>query len=152
MAFSYSDSSFAPVGLAGGWKDTLDQAEAISKSSLPDAAKQKAFEALYSPDAQLTGYLGASLQQAAYNQTPEGRKKLLEQQLEFDKARGEQQMKYKMTNDIISNLGKAAYSAFGGGRLPYEYLGQSMANVGNAYLAGRQTGAVAAPVVGQRYF
>ena len=149
MAFSYSDTSFKPAGV---WKDTMDQAEAISKSSLPDAAKQEAFKALYSPDAQLAPFLGASLQQAAYNQTPEGRKQLLQQQLEFDKARGEQQMKYKMTNDIISNMGKAAYSAFGGGRLPYEYLGQSMANVGNAYLAGRMSGGTSAPVVGQRYF
>ena len=149
MAFSYSDTSFKP---AGAWKDTMDQAEAISKSSLPDAAKQEAFKSLYSPDAQLMGFLGPTLQQAAYNQTPEGRKQLLQQQLEFDKARGEQQMKYKMTNDIISNMGKAAYSAFGGGRLPYEYLGQSMANVGNAYLAGRMSGGTSAPVVGQRYF
>jgi hypothetical protein len=152
MAFSYSDSSFAPVPLAGGWKDTMDQAKAISESSLPDAAKQEAYKAIYSPDAQLTGYLGSTLQQAAYNQTSEGRKKLLEQQLEFDKARGEQQMKYRMTNDIISNMGKAAYAAFGGGGVPYEYLGQSMANAGNAYLAGRMSGNPAAPVVGQRYF
>ncbi len=89
---------------------------------------------------------------AIQQNTPEARQKILEQQLQFDKARGEQQMKYRMTNDIISNMGKAAYSAFGGGRLPYEYLGQSMANAGNAYLAGRQTGGIAAPVVGQRYF
>ena len=149
MAFSYSDTSFKP---AGAWKDTMDQAEAISKSSLPDAAKQEAFKALYSSDSQLSGFIGSALQQSAYNQTPEGRKQLLQQQLEFDKARGEQQMKYKMTNDIISNMGKAAYSAFGGGRLPYEYLGQSMANVGNAYLAGRMSGGTSAPVVGQRYF
>jgi hypothetical protein len=149
MAFSYSDPSFKPAGV---WKDTMDQAEAISKSSLPDAAKQEAFKALYSPDAQLMGFLGPTLQQAAYNQTPEGRKQLLQQQLEFDKARGEQQMKYRMTNDIISNMGKAAYAAFGGGGVPYEYLGQSMANMGNAYLAGRMSGTPAAPVVGQRYF
>ena len=149
MAFSYSDSSFKPAGV---WKDTMDQAEAISKSSLPDAAKQEAFKALYSPDSQLMGFLGPTLQQAAYNQTPEGRKQLLQQQLEFDKARGEQQMKYRMTNDIISNLGKAAYSAFGGGRLPYDYVAQGIGNVGNAYLAGRQAVGVPAPVVGQRYF
>ena len=148
MAFSYSDSSFKPAGV---WKDTMDQAEAISKSSLPDAAKQEALKALYSPDSQLIGFLGPTLQQAAYNQTPEGRKQLPQQQLEFDKARGEQQMKYRMTNDIISNLGKAAYSAFGGGRLPYDYVGQGI-NVGNAYLAGRQAVGVPAPVVGQRYF
>jgi hypothetical protein len=60
-------------------------------------------------------------------------------------------MKYRMTNDIISNMGKAAYAAFGGGRLPYEYVGQGM-NVGPAYLAGRQAVGVPAPVVGQRYF
>jgi hypothetical protein len=149
MAFSYSDPSFAP---AGRWQETLAQAEAIAKSSLPDAAKQEGIKSVFSPDAQLTGYLGSTLQQAAYNQTPEGRKKLLEQQLEFDKARGEQQMKYRMTNDIISNMGKAAYAAFGGGGVPYEYLGQSMANMGNAYLAGRMSGTSAAPVVGQRYF
>jgi hypothetical protein len=58
----------------------------------------------------------------------------------------------RMTNDIISNMGKAAYAAFGGGGVPYEYLGQSMANAGNAYLAGRMSGNPAAPVVGQRYF
>jgi hypothetical protein len=84
--------------------------------------------------------------------TPEARQKIIEQQLALDKARGEQQMKYRMTNDIISNMGKAAYAAFGGGGVPYEYLGQSMANAGNAYLAGRMSGNPAAPVVGQRYF
>jgi len=103
-------------------------------------------------EAPLHKALGTLLEQSAYNQTPEGRQKILEQQLALDKARGEQQMKYRMTNDIISNLGKAAYSAFGGGRLPYDYVAQGIGNVGNAYLAGRQAVGVPAPVVGQRYF
>ena len=149
MAFSYSDTSFKPAGV---WKDTMDQAEAIAKSSLPDAAKQEAFKALYSPDAQLAPFLGASLQQAAYNQTPEGRKQILQQQLEFDEARGKQQQNFRLINDSIASLGRATFSAFGGGRLSPEYLGQGMANLGNAYLSGLMAGGKSAPVVGQRYF
>jgi len=116
--------------------------------ALSETDKPRAIEMFKSTDPAGERLIDWAIQQ----NTPEAREKLLKQQLEFDKARGEQQMKYRMTNDIISNMGKAAYSAFGGGRLPYDYLGQSMANVGNAYLAGRQAVGVPAPVVGQRYF
>ena len=96
--------------------------------------------------------LGTLLEQSAYNQTPEGRQKLLQQQLWFDEARGKKQQDFRLINDSIASLGRAAFSAFGGGRLPADYIGQGMANVGNAYLAGRMSGGVTAPVVGQRYF
>lgn len=83
--------------------------------------------------------------------TPEARQKILEQQLAFDKARGEQMQKYRMTNDIIANLGSAARSAFGS-NLPVDFYGQGYANIGNAYLSGRQSVNPVAPQVGQRYF
>lgn len=83
--------------------------------------------------------------------TPEARQKILEQQLAFDRARGEQMQKYRMINDTIANLGQAARAAGGGYGLTPDYIGQSVANIGNAYLAGRQIPTVA-PQVGQRYF
>jgi hypothetical protein len=115
--------------------------------ALSESDKPRAIEMFKSADPAGQRLIDWAIEQ----NTPEARQKLLEQQLTFDKARGEQQMKYRMTNDIISNMGKAAYAAFGGGRLPYEYVGQGM-NVGPAYLAGRQAVGVPAPVVGQRYF
>ncbi len=84
--------------------------------------------------------------------TPEARQKILEQQLAFDKARGEQQMKYRMTNDIIQNIGQAARAAFGGYGVSPDYMGQAVGNIGNAYLAGLQAVPRVAPQVGQRYF
>ncbi len=104
------------------------------------------------PDAKLTEYIGGMLEQNRWMNTPEGRKQLLDQQLAFDKARGEQQMKYRMTNDIIGNLGQAARAAFGGYGVSPDYLGQAVGNVGNAYLAGLQAVPRVAPQVGQRYF
>lgn len=84
--------------------------------------------------------------------TPEARQKILEQQLAFDKARGDQQQRYRMTNEIIGNIGQAARAAFGGYGVTPDYLGQAVGNVGNAYLAGLQAAPRIAPQVGQRYF
>ena len=84
--------------------------------------------------------------------TPEARQKILQQQLEFDRARGEQMQKYRMINDTIANLGQAARAAAGGSSFSPDYVGQSYANVGNAYLAGLQSRPTIAPQVGQRYF
>ena len=84
--------------------------------------------------------------------TPEARQKILEQQLAFDKARGQEMQRYRMTNDIIANLGQAARAAAGGYGLTPDYLGQSYANVGNAYLAGLHVMPKVAPQVGQKFF
>jgi hypothetical protein len=84
--------------------------------------------------------------------TPEARQKILEQQLAFDKARGEQQMKYRMTNDIIGNLGQAARAAFGGYGVSPDYMGQAIGGAGNAYLAGSQAIPRVAPQVATRFF
>lgn len=87
--------------------------------------------------------------------TPEARQKILEQQLAFDKARGEQMQKYRMINDTIANIGQAARAAaggFAGYGLSPDYIGQGVANVGNAYLSGLQAMPKIAPQVGQRYF
>lgn len=84
--------------------------------------------------------------------TPEARQKILEQQLAFDKARGQEMQKYRMINDTIANLGQAARAAGGGYGLTPDYLGQGISNVGNAYLAGLQAMPRVAPQVGQKYF
>jgi hypothetical protein len=147
------------ANLAGAYLEPFSFLNSPEYKSLPDSDQQFVREynlnqsKFSNPtEAPFNKALGTLLEQSAYNQTPEGRQKLLEQQLAYDKTRGDQQMKYRMTNDIISNLGKAAYSAFGGGRLPYDYVAQGIGNVGNAYLAGRQAIGIPAPLVGQRYF
>jgi hypothetical protein len=55
--------------------------------------------------------------------------------LEFYKAQGDQQMKYRLTNDIIANLGAGARAAFGGYQDP-ELLVRASAGLGNAYSRG----------------
>jgi len=66
---------------------------------------------------------------------PEYMKQQREDALAFYKAQGDQQMKYRMTNDIIANLGAGARAAFGGYQDP-ELLVRASAGLGNAYSRG----------------
>lgn len=63
------------------------------------------------------------------------RKKALEDQLAYAKAQGDQMMKYRMTNDIIANLGSAARSAFARYTDPGA-IAQGIAGIGSAYAQG----------------
>lgn len=55
--------------------------------------------------------------------------------LEFYKAQGDQQMKYRLTNDIIANLGSGARAAFAGYTDPAE-IARMTAGIGDAYARG----------------
>jgi len=65
----------------------------------------------------------------------ESRAQAIKDQLELDKARGDQMMKYRMTNDIISNLGSGARAAFGAYSDP-AILAEMAQNVGKSYTEG----------------
>jgi hypothetical protein len=60
------------------------------------------------------------------------RKQTLEDQLAYAKAQGDQMMKYRLTNDIISNLGQAAKSAFARYTDPAD-IANRISNVGTGY-------------------
>jgi hypothetical protein len=123
--------------------------------ALPEADKPRAIEMFkYSnpAEAPFNEAMSSFLKETAYNQTPEGRQKILEMQLAFDEARGKRMQDFRLINESIANLGKAAYSAFGGGRLPYGYVAEGIGNIGNAGLAGLQAARIPAPLVGQKYF
>ena len=137
---------------AGSYMDpfTLLQSPDYQKASDPD---KQFLRDIYSQ--RQKGFDPASerlVDWAISQSTPEARQKILQQQLEFDRARGEQMQKYRMINDTIANLGQAARAAAGGSSFSPDYVGQSYANVGNAYLAGLQSRPTIAPQVGQRYF
>jgi hypothetical protein len=137
---------------AGSYMDPFSILSSPDYQKLSEGDKGRLF-GFYSEQARRQDPAGERLVDWAISQnTPEARQKILEQQLAFDKARGEQQMKYRMTNDIIGNLGQAARAAFGGYGVSPDYLGQAVGNVGNAYLAGLQAVPRVAPQVGQRYF
>ncbi len=140
------------MGAFSGIPGLLGSEEYKNASPEEKAWMRESYGKQSGPDAQLTSYIGSMLEQNRWMNTPEGRKQLLEQQLAFDKARGEQQMKYRMTNDIIGNLGQAARAACGGYGVSPDYMGQAIGNIGNAYLAGSQAIPRVAPQVGQRYF
>ena len=63
------------------------------------------------------------------------RKKALEDQLAYAKAQGDQMMKYRMTNDIIANLGSAARAAFAQYTDPYA-IARNVSGVADAYTRG----------------
>jgi len=138
--------------IAGSYLTPFSLIGSPEYQGLSDADKQFARDVYLRQQGSINPAENKLIDWAIQQNTPEARQKILEQQLAFDKARGEQQQKYRMTNDIIANIGSAARSAFGGGRLPYDYLGQAVGNIGNAYLAGLQTQPSAAPQVGKRYF
>ena len=123
---------------------------------IPGSVKEKIASDIFSgysdPDRPVNEAISAFLKQRAEADTPEGRAKILQQQLDFDRARGEQMQKYRMINDTIANLGQAARAAGGGYGLTPDYLGQSYANVCNAYLAGLHVMPKVAPQVGQKFF
>jgi hypothetical protein len=143
---------------AGRWKSILDEVGTLygGTDKIPDTVKEKAvgqfLTGAMNPDAEFAGMFRPIVEQQAYAMSPKGRREILEQQLEFDKARGEQQMRYRMINDTIGNLGQAARAAFGGYGVSPDYMGQAIGNIGNAYLAGLQAVPRVAPQVGQRYF
>lgn len=156
--FSFLPQNFSSAPRAGRYKSVLDEVGLMygGADKIPDDVKKeiasKAVGSSFGQDAEFAGVFGPLITQQAYNLSPQGRKEILQQQLEFDKARGEQMQKYRMINDTIANVGQAARAAAGGYGLSPDYVGQSVANVGNAYLAGLQSMPRIAPQVGQRYF
>ena len=81
----------------------------------------------------------AAAQSAAQQLNPEyqkqQRQQALEDQLAYAKAQGDQMMKYRMTNDIIANLGSAARAAFAQYTDPYA-IARNVSGIGAAYTAG----------------
>ena len=67
----------------------------------------------------------------------EERQQTLKDYLAYAKEMGDQQMKYRMTNDIIANLGSAARSAFSRYTDP-RAIAQGIAGIGSAYAQGAQ--------------
>lgn len=69
----------------------------------------------------------------------EQRQQSLQDQLAYAKAQGDQMMKYRMTNDIIANLGAAARAAFAQYTDPTA-IANIYAGVGDAYARGAEAG------------
>jgi hypothetical protein len=67
--------------------------------------------------------------------SPEGQAEQRKAALEFYKAQGDQQMKYRLTNDIIANLGAGARAAAAGYTDPGE-IARLTAGIGDAYARG----------------
>lgn len=137
---------------AGVYMDPFAVIQSPEYQKASDADKQFLREAFSQQQKGIDPSADRLVDWAISQSTPEARQKILEQQLAFDKARGQEMQRYRMTNDIIANLGQAARAAGGGYGLTPDYLGQSYANVGNAYLAGLQAMPRVAPQVGQKYF
>lgn len=70
-----------------------------------------------------------------WSMSPEGQAEQRKAALEFYKAQGDQQMKYRLTNDIIANLGAGARAAFAGYTDPGE-IARMTAGIGDAYARG----------------
>ncbi len=137
------------------WREAISAVELINSPEYKNASKEdQAFlrDSLMQRTKALDPTGERLIDLATSWNTPQARQEILNQQLAFDKARGEQQMKYRMTNDIIGNLGQAARAAFGGYGVSPDYMGQAVGNIGNAYLAGLQAMPTVAPQVGKRYF
>jgi hypothetical protein len=83
------------------------------------------------------GYaLGKALMEQQKQNTPEARaaerKQYLEDQLAYNKQQGDQQMKYRMINDIIANIGQGTKAAFSRYSDPAA-LAASLGAVGDTY-------------------
>jgi hypothetical protein len=88
----------------------------------------------------IAGKYGGSLEDAmaeAFRRSvdPEYMAQQRKDALEFYKAQGDQQMKYRLTNDIIANLGAGARAAFAGYTDPAE-IARLTAGIGDAYARG----------------
>jgi hypothetical protein len=71
----------------------------------------------------------------AWSLSPEGQAEQRKAALDFYKQQGDQQMKYRLTNDIIANLGAGARAAFAGYTDPGE-IARMTAGIGDAYARG----------------
>jgi hypothetical protein len=70
-----------------------------------------------------------------YMNSPERQKQNLDNALAYAKAQGDQQMKYRMQNDIFANLGQAAKAAFSHYSDPAA-IAASIGAAGDAYSRG----------------
>jgi hypothetical protein len=100
--------------------------------------------------------LAGVLEKAGQRMTPEYEKEKFDRELkaakEFYKEQGDQMMKYRMTNDIISNLGLAARAAFSPYSTP-DRIYSAQQQIPGTILAGTQQ--IPFPTernVGIRYF
>ena len=112
-AYSFQPAEGSSNILSGGIKPTPLAGQGKWSGSLEDAMAE-AFRRSVDPE-----YLAQQRKDA----------------LDFYKAQGDQQMKYRLTNDIIANLGAGARAAFGGYQDP-ELLVRASAGLGNAYSRG----------------
>jgi hypothetical protein len=88
----------------------------------------------------IAGKYGGSLEDAmaeAFRRSvdPEYMAQQRKDALEFYKAQGDQQMKYRLTNDIIANLGAGARAAAAGYTDPAE-IARLTSGIGDAYARG----------------
>jgi hypothetical protein len=88
----------------------------------------------------VAGKYGGTLEEAmaeAFRRSvdPEYMRQQRKDALDFYKAQGDQQMKYRLTNDIIANLGAGARAAAAGYTDPAE-IARMTAGIGDAYARG----------------
>lgn len=109
----------------------------------PILGKEKTQQLLYETESKkdpLAGPYAELLGQAAYQSSPGGRAELAKQMLEIEKARGDQMMKYRLTNDIIANLGSIGRAAFSRVSDP-NAIYRGMQDIANAGVQGAQSNA-----------
>ena len=112
-AYSFQPAEGSSNILSGGIKPTPLAGQGKWSGSLEDAMAE-AFRRSVDPE-----YLAQQRKDA----------------LDFYKAQGDQQMKYRLTNDIIANLGSGARAAFAGYTDPAE-IARMTAGIGDAYARG----------------
>ena len=98
------------IPMAGSWKPALDQA----KGGTSDDA--------------IRDYI-------RWQMSPENQQQQIDRGLAAYKQMGDQQMKYRLTNDIIANLGAGARAAAAGYTDPGE-IARLTAGIGDAYARG----------------
>lgn len=100
--------------------------------------------------------LAGVLEKAGQRMTPEYEKEKFERELkaakEFYKEQGDQMMKYRMTNDIIANLGLAARAAFSPYSTPERIYSAQQQLAPNIQEGTRQIPFPTQANVGIRYF
>lgn len=121
---------------SGAWSSEMDKAKQLFDSAQykNGTPEQQAVYRGYLPTA------GSSDTQSLfdivrYQMSPEYKNAERQAALEFYKAQGDQQMKYRLTNDIIANLGAGARAAAAGYTDPAE-IARMTAGIGDAYARG----------------
>lgn len=122
------------LAFPGGLKERYNEMEAIFG---PERAKQLFYDKALKEDP-LTGSVQSFIDQQLYQNSPAGRAEAAKQMLVTEKERGDQMMKYRLTNDIIANLGSIGRAAFSRVNDP-NAIYRSMQDIANAGVQGAQS-------------